>query len=401
MTGGESPSPSRPSLSSPPSSATPRPARSLAPSEAERAARAALTRLAEPGDAWLGSLVAGRGAVDVLDQVRSPRDGEDERLAHYRVRLPAVASDPDLAARIGVRVVVPGDEEWPAALNDLGDRVPLALWVRGNGHLADVSRRAVAVVGARACTVYGEHVAGDLAAGLGDRGWTVVSGGAYGIDAAAHRGSLAVDAPTVAVLACGVDVPYPAAHDGLLRSVRTMGVVVSELPPGARPTRRRFLDRNRVIAALGRGTVVVEAALRSGALNTAGHADELSRTVMAVPGPVTSAASAGCHELLRARGAALVTDAADVLDLVGDLVTDARDLRRGSGRPHDGLDPVTSRVLEALPVRRRAGADSVGRVAGLDAPTVLRALGLLTACGLAEMRDGRWRRRPPEPVPES
>jgi DNA processing protein len=372
---------------------------------AERAARAALTRLAEPGDAWLGRAVAGLGAAEVLDRVRSARAGEDERLAHYRVRLPALAADSGLAARAGARVVVPGDDEWPTALEDLGDRVPIALWVAGDGNLADAARRSVSVVGARACTAYGEHVAGELAAALGDRGWTVVSGGAYGIDAAAHRGALAVEAPTVAVLACGVDVPYPAAHDGLLRAIRAHGVVVSELPPGSRPTRRRFLDRNRVIAALGRGTVVVEAATRSGAKNTAGQADELSRPVMAVPGPVTSAASAGCHELIRARGAALVTGAADVLDLVGDLVADAQDLRRGETRPHDSLDPVTLRVLEALPLRRRAGADSVGRVAGLDAPTVLRALGLLAATGLAEAYEGRWRRTPaateaPEPPME-
>ena len=369
---------------------------------AERAARAALTRLAEPGDAWLGRAVAGLGAAEVLDRVRSARAGEDERLGHYRVRLPAMAADLDLADRAGARVVVPGDDEWPAALEDLDERAPIALWVAGEGQLADATRRSVSVVGARACTAYGEHVAGELAAGLGDRGWTVVSGGAYGIDAAAHRGALAVDAPTVAVLACGVDVPYPAAHDGLLRAIRAQGVVVSELPPGSRPTRRRFLDRNRVIAALGRGTVVGEAATRSGAKNTAGQADDLSRPVMAVPGPVTSAASAGCHELIRGRGAALVTDAADVLDLVGDLVTDARDLRRGEARPHDSLDPVTLRVLEALPLRRRAGADSVGRVAGLDAPTVLRALGLLAATGLADAHEGRWRRTPaaaraPEP----
>ncbi|MDQ1598736.1 MAG: processing protein [Actinomycetota bacterium] len=369
---------------------------------AERAARAALTRLAEPGDAWLGRAVAGLGAAEVLDRVRSARAGEDERLGHYRVRLPALAADRELATRAGARVVVPGDDEWPAALDDLGERAPIALWVAGEGQLADAARRSVSVVGARACTAYGEHVAGELAAGLGDRGWTVVSGGAYGIDAAAHRGALAVDAPTVAVLACGVDVPYPAAHDGLLRAIRARGVVVSELPPGSRPTRRRFLDRNRVIAALGRGTVVVEAATRSGAKNTAGQADDLSRPVMAVPGPVTSAASVGCHELIRGRGAALVTDAADVLDLVGDLVTDARDLRRGEARPHDSLDPVTLRVLEALPVRRRASADSVGRVAGLDAPTVLRALGLLAATGLADAHEGRWRRTPtatraPEP----
>lgn len=364
-----------------------------APAGEERAARAALTRLAEPGDTWLGRAVAGAGAVEVLDRVRHPRAGEDSRLAHYRVRLPALAADADLARRARARVLVPGDDEWPPAVDDLGDGAPLALWVAGEGFLADVARRAVAVVGSRACTSYGEHVAAEIAAGLGDRGWTVVSGGAFGIDAAAHRGSLAVDAPTVAVLACGVDVAYPAAHDGLLHAVRATGAVVSELPPGARPTRRRFLDRNRVIAALGRGTVVVEAAVRSGALNTAGHAEELSRMVMAVPGPVTSAMSAGTHELVRTQGGSLVTSAADVLDLVGELGADAADRRRGPPRPHDGLDPVGLRVLEALPVRRFAAPDSIGRVAGLDAPTVLRSLGVLAALGLAHARDGRWRRR--------
>jgi DNA processing protein len=289
--------------------------------------------------------------------------------------------------------VVPGDEEWPVALDDLGDRAPLCLWVAGEAMLSDAVRRAVAVVGARASSQYGEVVAADLASGLGDRGWTVVSGGAFGIDAAAHRGALAVDSPTVAVLACGVDVAYPRAHEGLLRAVRAVGCVVSELPPGSHPTRLRFLDRNRVIAALGRGTVVVEAATRSGALNTAGHADQLSRVVMAVPGPVTSASSAGCHLLLRTLGASLVTSAADVVDLVAPVGEAPSEAERGPDRPHDGLDPVTLRVLEALPLRRRAAPDSVGRVAGLDAPTVLRALGLLAALGLAESHEGRWRRR--------
>ncbi len=360
--------------------------------EQERAARAALARLAEPGDAWLGRAVAGIGAAAVLDRVRAPRRGEPDRLAHYRVRLPSLGADDELTARAGARIVVPGDDEWPDALDDLDDRAPLALWVAGQASLGDVTRRAVAVVGARACTQYGETVAAELSSGLGDRGWTVVSGGAYGIDGSAHRGALAVDAATVAVLACGVDVAYPAAHDGLLRSVRATGAVVSELPPGCRPTRVRFLERNRVIAALGRGTVVVEAAARSGALNTAGHAERLSRVVMAVPGPVTSAASAGCHLLVRTLGASLVTSAADVVDLVSPVGRDASEPARGETRAHDGLDPATLRVLEALPLRRRAAPDSIARVAGLDAPTVLRALGQLGAAGLADSDQGRWRR---------
>lgn len=356
-------------------------------------ARVALGGLAEPGDERLGAAVLGLGAPEVLARIRDGRlGGTGER--HYRARLERVDVDRDLAAAAlaRARVVVPGDEEWPVQLDDLGPARPLLLWVGGLPDLAAMTRRAVAVVGARACTAYGEHVAADLAAGLGDRGWTVVSGGAYGIDAAAHRGAMAVDGRTVAVLACGVDVAYPASHERLLANVRASGAVVTELSPGCHPTRGRFLERNRVIAALARGTVVVEAAVRSGARNTAGHAERLSRPVMAVPGPVTSATSAGCHELVRTAAAALVTDAADVVDLVGDLLQDGSPERRGERRPYDDLDALALRVLEALPLRRWVAPDRVGVVAGLDAPTVLRSLGALASAGLATTRDGAWRR---------
>ena len=360
--------------------------------DADVRSRVTLSRLSEPGDEDMAGWVERLGAPEVLAQIRSARLPSN-RLAQYQVRLDTadVEVDLDLAARAGARLLVPGDDEWPAQVDDL-DAPPLLLWVSGLPGLGDMTRRSVAVVGARACTPYGEHVAAEMAAGLGDRGWTVVSGGAYGIDAAAHRGVMAVGGRTVAVLACGIDVVYPAAHDSLLSAVRTCGAVVSELPPGSRPMRTRFLHRNRVIAALARGTVVVEAALRSGARNTAGHADALSRPVMAVPGQVTSAASAGCHELVRAAGAALVTDASDVVDIVGDLGADGSPDRRGEMRPHDDLDPTTLRVLEALPLRRWAPPDSIARVAGLDAPTVLRSLAALSATGLATSREGGWRR---------
>jgi DNA processing protein len=356
----------------------------------------ALSRLAEPGDAALGGLVAAHGAREVLARIGTGTLASD-RLSHYRARLDRLDVDLDLevAQRSGVRLLVPGDDEWPASLADLGPKQPLLLWAAGEADLAAATRRSVAVVGARACTAYGEHVAAELAAGLADRGWTVVSGGAFGVDAAAHRGVLAVDGTTVAVLACGVDIAYPAAHEGLLGHVRRGGVVVSELAPGVRPTRARFLERNRLIAALGRGTVVVEAAIRSGARSTASKADELSRPVMAVPGPVTSALSAGCHELVRSYGAYLVTDASDVLDILGDLGDHPGDERRGPARPEDGLDPLTLRVLEALPLRRWAAPDAVGVVAGVDAPGVLRGLALLAGAGLAESRDGAWRRAAP------
>ncbi|MGH8970653.1 MAG: DNA-processing protein DprA, partial [Actinomycetes bacterium] len=316
-------------------------------------ARAALTRLAEPGDREMGRCLEQFGSVEVLALIVGGRLPAT-RLGHYRARLASLDVDADLAAadRLGARLVVPGDPEWPARLHDLGEALPVALWVVGRGDLGRLTHRSVAMVGSRACTAYGEHVAAEMASGLGDRGWTVVSGAAYGIDGAAHRGALAAGGDTVAVLACGLDVVYPSGHDTLLGQIRDDGLVVSELPPGSRPTKPRFLDRNRVIAALTRGTVVVEATLRSGASNTAGHAARLSRPVMAVPGPVTSATSAGCHELVRTKDASLVTDAADVLDLVGELGADASPQRRGEQRPHDELDELALRVLEALPVRR-------------------------------------------------
>ncbi len=358
-------------------------------------ARVALSRLAEPGDAALGGQVALLGAAEVLGRVRDGSLGL-RSTEGYRTRLDRLDVDTDVAvaAQAGARLVLPDRPGWPAQLDDLGAARPLLLWVRGRDDLCTVSRRSVAVVGSRACTPYGEAVAGELAAGLGDRGWTVVSGGAFGIDASAHRGALAVGGVTVAVLACGVDVAYPVAHTNLLAAVAGAGVVVSELPPGSHPTRTRFLERNRVIAALTRGTVVVEAAIRSGARNTAGHADRLSRVVMAVPGPVTSASSAGCHRMVREEGAVLVTSAAEVVDAVGTLGDDATDDARGEERPHDGLDPVALRVLEALPIRRWAPPDAVGRTAGLDPPSVLRALGRLGSAGLAVTKDGAWRRAP-------
>ena len=359
----------------------------------ELRARAALSRLTEPDDAEFGRCLETWGPERVLDQIRAGTL-PSKRLARYQARLPGHDVDADLAMAYacGARLVVPGGPEWPAALDDLGLRRPVALWVRGAGNLARLTRRAVSVVGARACTSYGEHVAADIGAGLADRGWTVVSGAAFGIDAAAHRGSLAVDGATVAVLACGVDLAYPGAHESLLARVREAGVVVSELPPGCRPSKPRFLTRNRLIAALGRGTVVVEAALRSGAANTAGQAVDLSRELMAVPGPVTSPMSAGCHELMRTKGAHLVTYAADVLDIVGELGVDDSPLRRGAALPHDDLDELHLRVLEGLPVQRAAGPASVARVAGVDIPSVLRCLGLLSARGLAETVDGGWRK---------
>ncbi len=239
-----------------------------------------------------------------------------------------------------------------------GTRGPSGLWVRGRPSLRMWALRSVAVVGARACTEYGAHMAATLAAGLAERGWVVVSGGAYGVDGAAHRGALGAGGATVAVLACGVDRPYPRGHTQLITRIAEQGLVVGELPPGDHPTQSRFVLRNRVIAALTRGTVVVEAAYRSGSLVTARAAQRLGRFTMGVPGPATSGLSAGVHELLRGE-AVLVTDAAEVAELVGDMGELAPD-RRGPVLPRDLLEPAAVRVLAALPARGTATVDDIG-----------------------------------------
>lgn len=362
------------------------------PTAETRTALAALTRLSEPGDATLAELVKAHGAVAVLQAVRDDAL-PTPRLPHYRARLDGLDPDRDLAraTALGARLVCPGDDEWPDQLADLHDRRPLALWVRGDADLRRAARRSVAVVGARAATSYGAHVAAEIAAVLAERGWTVVSGAAYGIDAAAHRGALAVDGSTAAVLACGIDVAYPRGNHALIARIAQEGLVVSELPPGCSPTRVRFLNRNRVIAALTRGTVVVEAALRSGALNTAGEAHLIGRQVMAVPGPITSALSAGCHQAVRNARAQLVTDAAEVIDLVGELGLDAATEPRGPVDVRDELDPVSRLVLEAVPVARATGPARIARVAGVEPGRVLRCLAVLHSAGLVEASPQGWR----------
>ncbi len=291
----------------------------------ERLARVALGRLGEPGDPRLTHLVAELGAVDLHAALSAERD-VGGMLTDVAARLEAMDPSRDFAQarRLGIRYVIPADDEWPHQVDQLAsaetiqDRggPPLGLWVKGPLRLCDMTE-SVAVVGSRSATSYGADVAAELAAVTARAGLCVVSGAAFGIDQAAHRGALAVRGRSVAVLACGVDRAYPAAHKSLLDHLATEGAVVSELPPGCAPTRLRFLSRNRLIAALTRGTVVVEAAIRSGALNTANWATKLHRPLMGVPGPVTSAPSQGVHQLIRTGAATLVTTGAEVLELVG------------------------------------------------------------------------------------
>jgi DNA processing protein len=377
-------------------------------SDDERMARATLTYLAEPDDRVLGHLVHRHGPTEALRIARTgllpaeliaaaerERRLVERRIQRWQVRLPAADPLVGLTSceRFGGRLVCPGDPEWPTQLDDLGERSPYALWLRGDQDLRNRCLRSVSVVGARAATSYGVHVTGEMAVELAQRDWTIVSGGAFGIDAAAHRGALAADGSTIAVLACGIDVPYPRGNHGLLREIAAKGLVVSEWPPGSTPTRPRFLVRNRVIAALTRGTVVVEAGRRSGAISTAGQAGELGRPLMVVPGPVTSQVSAGCHKLLRDGAAICVTDAADVIDHGGQIGDDLAPARRGPVVARDALDPTTAAVLEALPARGGAGPATIAVAAGVELTTVVQCLGRLAAAGFAERHPNGWRAR--------
>ncbi len=364
------------------------------PGDEERLARVALTRVLEPEDEVGGRWLREAGAVEVLRRL----GGEGKRLPGVSVRrwegLRARAAgarperDLQAARDAGARFVCPGDTEWPSPLDDLGAARPIGLWVRGRPSLRIWALRSVAVVGARACTEYGAHMAAGIAAGLAERGWVVVSGGAYGVDGAAHRGALGAGGATVAVLACGVDRPYPRGHAELIGRIAEQGLVVGELPPGDHPTPSRFIQRNRVIAALTRGTVVVEAAYRSGALATARGAQELGRFTMGVPGPATSGLSAGVHELLRGDGV-LVTDAAEVVELVGDM-GELAPQRRGPVLPRDLLAPGAARVLAALPARGRVTAQEAATGAGTTPDDAVGRLYELQSLGFVERHGDGW-----------
>jgi DNA processing protein len=366
-----------------------------------------LSFLATPGDPVLGAalqylpaaqLLAAITATDMHGDLALSQQPEGQALAtgigRWRRRLGLLPSVAMLAAwqDSGLRLICPGDTEWPSQLDDLGDTRPLLLWARGGANVRNACLNSVAVVGARAATAYGNHVALEMAAALSERGVTVISGGAFGIDASAHRGVLVQSGCTVSVLAGGLIFGYPLSHAALYSSIASDGVLVSECPPDQAPTRPGFLVRNRIIAALARGTVVVEAALRSGALNTARHARELLRPVMAVPGPVTSEQSAGCHELIREYGAMLVTNASDVLEHISpDGAGTGSGPRHGPAVPRDGLDPTATAVLEQVPVRGGLGPASIAVRAGVDLDTALRCLGALAAAGFVQRSDKGWR----------
>jgi len=385
----------------------------------ERTARAALSRLMEPQDAAGLALVRAVGAEDALriatGQLKPGPSLEQEitglladagagggwlglgmALKRWAPRVPDLAPARDLATmqRLGGRLLIPSDQLWSAQLADLGLQEPLCLWWRGVEQELPPPTKAVALVGSRDSTSYGSSVTADLAYALAQRGFTIVSGGAYGIDAHAHRAALAgaTGLPTIAVMAGGVDRFYPSGNEDLLRTVANQGAVLAEVPPGSAPTRYRFLQRNRIIAALAGATVVVEARWRSGALNTAHHAETLGRAVGAVPGSVHSANSAGCHRLLREGGAVCVTDAAEIAELVSPSGDSLPDPAAGRSEAHDGLTLEDLILLDALPLRVTSTVEKLAVVAGLSPESVRAGLGRLGLVGLAESRHGGWKR---------
>ncbi|TQL69375.1 DNA protecting protein DprA [Nocardioides albertanoniae] len=377
---------------------------SVAELERERLARIALTQLVEPGTPLIDSCMVGSTATDLYRRFaeEDPALGDDGRDA--RSRLAQIHPDRDLerASRAGFRYVIPGDEEWPVQVDRLAGQehvqyrtgTPLGLWVRGPLLLSDLDR-SVAIVGSRDATSYGADAAARIAADLAVHDFVTVSGAAVGIDSAAHRGALTgPPGSTVAVLAGGVDVPYPLRNSRLIDAIAESGAVISEIAPGLPVTRYRFLSRNRIIAALARGTLVVEAAARSGSLNTSNWAYRINTPVMAVPGQIGAATSVGTHELVRSGTGVLVTDGLDVRELIGDAGEALPTEPRGPVRRRDSLTSVEKQVLDAVPVTKPLPQLDIARSACMHPKTAGTALTRLEALGLAERFPEGWQLAP-------
>ena len=308
-----------------------------------------------------------------------------------------------MAATCGAWLVTPADPLWPPQLNDLGPDRPYGLWCRGDSrHLLDVaSAPSVALVGSRDPSIYGTEATTHLAAELARRGYTVISGGAMGIDIAAHRAALTQqgsDLPTIAFMAGGLDRLYPAQNSDALNMIVDRGLIMSEVSVGNTPTRWRFLERNRLIAALARHTIVVEARWRSGALNTARHAMEIGRTLWAVPGQINSPNSVGTNRLLRDGLAQTLTEAADILEYdaaAGFELGTEHESEWDQAASSSALDELTERqgrVWDDLSPRSYRGVDEIAAALGLSARDVMADLFHLGRCGLAESSGTSWRK---------
>ena len=286
-------------------------------SDNEIISRVRLFSAIEGGSTFWSREIESKGAEQVLsdaldgvyDPVKYARTLEKLRVSNADEILQNIANN-------GAIFLIPADPNWPQSVNELA-APPIALVIKGDPAL--LSRDSLAIVGSRNPTQYGLRIAQDFAAGFVDREWAITSGGAYGIDAAAHKGALVAEGITVAVMATGIDINYPAGHARLFAEIAELGCLVSEVPPGTSAVPARFLARNRIIAALSNATLVVEAAFRSGSLRTARDAAELMRPVMAIPGPITSPVSEGCHRLIGERAAEIVTSVADAVEFLSPM----------------------------------------------------------------------------------
>lgn len=370
---------------------------------ARRLAIAVLSYACDPGDQRLSRLVAAHGPEATVAGLRR---GGDDSVWSRRTRAVDEHSLAQRATEHGLRLVTPDDPEWPWQLADFErgvqvggmGGVPLGLWVGGTPRLDEWLGDGVAIVGARAATRYGEAVATEMAARLSSEAptYTVVSGGAYGIDAAAHRGALAAGGRSIGVYAGGLDEPYPRGNARIFEQLQADHLVISEVAPGVRVQRSSFLARNRLIAALTLGAVVVEAAARSGARNTATWASELGRIVMAVPGSVHSAASVGCHRLIRDAQATLVTDSDDVAALLAPVGSGPQLSVRGAQRPLDDLAPELLAVREAMPGRGVISAGELAGRCGQPVPEIVGQLIELEQLALVSRdENGQWRLKRP------
>ncbi|MFA7265473.1 MAG: DNA-processing protein DprA [Candidatus Nanopelagicales bacterium] len=356
----------------------------------EQLSRLALSAAFEPGDESIGGLVAEFGAIELIDRLRIESSEHDlsrfGRRWQSRDWLQDAVAELDQAADQGVEIISPGTPGWPTQLDDLHERAPLVLRKKGPLNLRQAASRSVGVVGARAATQYGIWVAEEMCAQLASEGWCVISGGAMGIDAASHRGALALAGPTVAVSAAGANLAVPASNHSLFARLFTEGAVISEVPLGANPNRRRFLVRNRVIAALAPVVVVVEAALRSGALSTMREADAMGRILCAVPGPTTSALSAGCNELIRNGGAMLVRNADDV---IGEVLR-ASDSPECFAQSTESINLFEQRVIDLCAVRSVSVAH-IAQGVGVSVDACTATLHLLERSGLVVRTVKGWR----------
>ncbi|MGL4307121.1 MAG: DNA-processing protein DprA [Mycobacteriaceae bacterium] len=361
-----------------------------------------LSAVAEGPCSELLDFISQVGPVEATERIKR-RDISSEIL----LRRTAARSGKDFSQqhlsiidKLGGRFLTPDDEQWPAwrflafdgvlARESEQCRRPVALWVLGSGNVVDATDFSVSVVGTRAVSGYGEHVAADFSSELSTAGMSIVSGAAYGVDGVAHRAALGVGGTTIAVLACGVDQAYPAAHSALLHRISQNGLVISEYVPGTRPARHRFLARNRLVAALSDAVIVIEAGSRSGAANTAAWARRLGKAVCAVPGPVTAPSSVGCHRLIQ-EGARLVTSAAEVMEEAGRI----GDLAPSPPRSKTKLDNLSEEqrwVYEALPLSGAAIPAFISQESAVPIAQVRAALPMLEMFGLAINSMNGWQR---------